>query len=306
MSTRYLPPPRWTDAQLETGRQDATADFVRERLAEGAERYQPALARCMEAVRELFEATSYLRDLPTGSALTSHPTLISPSRYLGGPPISEGDLDVLAGYSVAKRRRLDAGLAKVAASVIEAALDRARFPWLFADPVRNPTPEELETAVKWTAGLWAAQEVQTQRRGQSAARQEAAVAGVLDETGFLRVQVDEIDYTARNLSPGQYSREAKVVGAKCDIPVMLRDSRLLLIECKVSNSGVNSIKRLIRETCGKAAHWRAQFGERAITAAVLSGVFKLRHLQEAQNVHGVAIFWERELRPLVSFIQAAK
>ncbi len=87
---------------------------------------------------------------------------------------------------------------------------------------------------------------------------------------------------------------------------MLRDSRLLLIECKVSNSSLNSIKRLLRETCGKATQWRSGFGERAITAAVLSGVFKLRHLQQAQNDYGVAIFWERDLGPLASFVNTAR
>ena len=306
MDSRYVSPPHWTDSELESARQNSTADFVRERLSEGAERYQPALASCLNAVRALFDATSYLRDLPAGTVFASQPALVTPARYLGGPPISADDLNVLADRSVADRKRLDAHLAQVAASVIEAALDRDRFPWLFENPVREPTAEELEIAVRWTAGLWAAQLVQTQRRGEAAARQEAAVAQVLEEAGFQRVQVEEIDFTARNISPGQYCRETKVVGAKCDVPVMLRDGRLLLIECKVSNSGLNSIKRLIRETCGKAAHWRSRFGDRAITAAVLSGVFNLRHLQEAQNIHGVSISWERDLSPLASFVRAAR
>lgn len=97
-----------------------------------------------------------------------------------------------------------------------------------------------------------------------------------------------------------------MVGAKCDVPVMLYDGRLLLIECKVSNSGLNSIKRLIRETCGKANRWRNELGARAITAAVLSGVFKLVHLRQAQNDYGVTIFWERDLQPLAAFLKSTR
>ncbi len=306
MDGRYATPPRWNDGELDSARQEATADFVKERLEEGLHRYQPVLARCLEAVRELFEATSNLHGVHDGAAFSSRPALVTPARYLGGPPISADDLDLLAESSVAQRKRLDARLARVAASVIEAALDRDRFPWLFSAPPRDPTPEELEVAVKWTAGLWAAQAVQILRRGESAARQEAAVARVLEESGFQRVQIEEVDFTARSLSPGQFSREAIVAGAKCDVPVMLRDSRLMLIECKVSNSGLNSIKRLIRETGGKAVRWKSAFGERAITAAVLSGVFKLRHLQQAQSSYGITIFWERDLAPLARFLDAAR
>lgn len=306
MADKYTAPPRWTEAELEAARQHATADFVKERLGEGAARYQPVLAQCVYAVRDLFRATSNLRDLHSGSAFAVSPSLMTPARYLGGPPVSEDDLNVLAGSSVAKRKRLDSRLAELAASVIEEALDRDRVPWLFAEPSREPSEAELEVAIRWTAGLWAAQAVQTQRRGESAQRQEMAVARVLDEVGFQRVQVNEIDFTARNMAPGQYCRETKVLGAKCDIPVMLHDGRLLLIECKVSNSSLNSIKRLIRETGGKAIGWRNGFGNRAITGAVLSGVFKLVHLQQAQDEYNVAIFWERDMAPLASFLKAVK
>lgn len=279
---------------------------MKERLGEGADRYQPVLAQCTEAVRELFRATSNLRDLRSGSAFAVSPSLMTPARYLGGPPVSEDDLNVLAGSSVAKRKRLDTRLAEIAASVIEEALDKDRFPWIFAEPTREPSTSELEVAIRWTAGLWAAQAVQTQRRGESAQRQEMEVARVLDDVGFQRVQVNEIDFTARNMAPGQYCRETRVLGAKCDIPVMLHDSRLLLIECKVSNSSLNSIKRLIRETGGKAGGWRSGFGNRAITAAVLSGVFKLVHLQQAQDEFHIAVFWERDLTALASFLEAVK
>lgn len=110
--------------------------------------------------------------------------------------------------------------------------------------------------------------------------------------------------TGSGLEPGQYSREAVAVGTRADVPVALRDRRLLLIECKVSNSAVNSYKRLNRETAGKAGHWRRELGARAIPAAVLAGVFDLASLTSAQ-VAGVTIFWEHDLAQLRQFVALA-
>jgi hypothetical protein len=131
-----------------------------------------------------------------------------------------------------------------------------------------------------------------------------AVTRLLEDSGFQLVPRRPIDITG-GLNPGEFSREASVVGEKCDIPVGLLDARLLFIECKVSNSAVNSVKRLIRETAGKADQWNRRFGQRAITAAVVSGVFKLANLRTAQD-RGVVIFWEHDLAPLSQFAQEAQ
>lgn len=108
-----------------------------------------------------------------------------------------------------------------------------------------------------------------------------------------------------DISRGEFcAGESIVAGTKCDIPVGLRNGRLLLIECKVSNSDVNSVKRLNREVGGKAGHWRDVFGQQATTAAALAGVYKLRNLEEAQAA-GVMIFWEHDLEPLAEFLRVA-
>jgi hypothetical protein len=72
----------------------------------------------------------------------------------------------------------------------------------------------------------------------------------------------------------------------------------------VTNSSTNSVKRLNREVGGKAERWSRAFGERAVTAAVLAGVFKVKNLTDAQDV-GVSIFWERDLTPLAEFLAEA-
>ena len=74
------------------------------------------------------------------------------------------------------------------------------------------------------------------------------------------------------------------------------------IECKVSNSQVNSIKRLTNDAAVKARIWIEDLGRNnVVPVAVLSGVFGLRHLIEAQE-RGLALFWAHSLDELLSFV----
>ncbi|CAN5122323.1 hypothetical protein BH24CHL7_BH24CHL7_08860 [soil metagenome] len=290
--------------ELEERRREAVAAFIAQRGMEGGARYRDASAANRVLVRALFDATDDLLDFASGAALAAAPQLLAVARYLGGPPISGDDLDTLAETRIASRRRLDADLGRKAASVIAASIDPERFPWLYEDPSRRPTEAERDTAVRWTAGLKAVQEIAMGRRSESSARQEASVRSLLERHGFSEVRARPIDVTGAGLAPGQFSREALVVGTRADVPVGLRDGRLLLIECKVSNSAVNSVKRLNRETGGKAQQWRRELGARAIPAAVLAGVFGLSNLIAAQE-SGVTIFWEHDLRVLEAFLTEA-
>jgi hypothetical protein len=62
----------------------------------------------------------------------------------------------------------------------------------------------------------------------------------------------------------------------------------MAIECKVSNSTVNSYKRLVHDTGGKAAHWYNQLGRaQVIPCAVLSGVYGTANLADVQENKGV-------------------
>ena len=58
----------------------------------------------------------------------------------------------------------------------------------------------------------------------------------------------------------------------------------MAIECKVSNSSTNSVKRLNREAAGKAEKWIYEFGVRnVVPVAILSGVYKLHNIKSAQE-----------------------
>lgn len=65
------------------------------------------------------------------------------------------------------------------------------------------------------------------------------------------------------------------------------------------------LRDLAANVGNKAGEWRRQFGEQAITAAVLAGVFKLNNLRDAQHNNRIAIFWEHNLDPLREFVLAS-
>ena len=98
--------------------------------------------------------------------------------------------------------------------------------------------------------------------------------------------------------------EVSAAGTKADVAVCLRNGLVLLIECKVSNSGTNSIKRLNHEVGDKIGKWRDLFGRQACTVAVLAGVYNLVNLEAAQDA-GISIFFQYDLGPLREFIEAS-
>lgn len=73
-------------------------------------------------------------------------------------------------------------------------------------------------------------------------------------------------------------------------------------EAKVSNSALNSRKRLL-EVLRKRERWDAS-GKlyRFRTGAVLAGVYDVRRLTEAQDA-GVFLFWEHRLADLTAFLR---
>ena len=292
------------DDALEERRSRAIADFIAERAREGNRPYAEAFAENAATVKTLFAETGDLSDFRSGAALATKPSLTRVARYLAGPPVSADDLNTLAGTPISNRKRLTAELARKAATIVEAVMDRDRFPWLFEVPPRHPTAAERETAIRWTAGLQTVQQVQTGRRGESATRQEGAVESSLTAHGFTKVRPRPISLPD-DLTRGEFCREALVVGTKRDIPIRLRDGRLLLVECKVSNSATNSVKRLNRECGNKSSGWREAFGTAAITAAVLAGVFKLKNLRVAQANDRLVLFWENDLGALAHLLAAA-
>ncbi|MGE5561606.1 MAG: XamI family restriction endonuclease [Chloroflexota bacterium] len=293
------PAPRYSRERLDTDRKKAIELFIAERRAEGDALYRSTFEDLRPRVGRLFAQSDNLTRL-TPEILVDDPELLESLRFLAAPPISEDDLNTLTGTSVAKRKTLTSQLAGAAIEVISEMIDRERCPWLASG--RAPSASEVEIAIKWTASILAIEALRTDRRTESATRQQAAVRALLKAHGLTEVERRDIQQLD-DLPRGQFCAEVDVAGSKCDVPVRLWDGRLLTLECKVSNSGTNSVKRLIRETGGKVRNWREEFGRQFVGGAVLAGVYKLVNLIEAQEKYGMCIFWEHDLAPLAAFTE---
>lgn len=105
---------------------------------------------------------------------------------------------------------------------------------------------------------------------------------------------------------GEFCGESKLGTRKGDIIVRLWDQRIMPIECKVSNSSTNSVKRLNNDAAVKATSWKTDFGIRQVVpSAVLSGVYKLHNLEDAQE-RGLTVFWAHDLNAMTDWILRTK
>lgn len=226
-------------------------------------------------------------------------------RYVAGPPISEDDLKTLADASLAPGRlRSDPEMAARVLKVVLTSLDARRFPWVAEQ--RHPDPAEQQAAALASATLLAAQRVQTDRRNLAKTKQERQVADYLSGIGLTHV--GPRDSTTSDDAPerGSFCGECMFGDRKADLVVRLYDGRLMPIECKVSNSATNSVKRLNNDAAIKAEAWIKQFGTlQTVPTAVLSGVFKRHNLVQAQEA-GLTIFWAHDLQPLGDFILSTR
>ncbi len=250
-------------------------------------------------MRELLRLTDDLRSLDP-AVWAEDPSWLDEVRYLLGPPVSADDLRTIVSDRLGTRR-LPIGVAERVAAAVHRSLDPYRFAWKALG--RAPTEEERVRAVDWTAGLIAVERLRTRRRNEEAREQEEAVKSLVESAGYERVprpgqELQVLDELARMT----FTDETKIAGTKADVIVRLFDGRLLAVECKASNSAVNSIKRLNREVGGKADQWRRAYGRQIVPCAVISGVFDVATLSKAQNEQGVFLVWQHDLSPLRAFV----
>lgn len=234
------------------------------------------------------------------------PRLQEAFRYLAAPPISAVDLKVLAdaGSLNGSRLRSSPAEAQRIIGVVRQVLDRRRFAWVVEQ--REPTEAEREAAVMASAALMAASRTQTSRRNKGKEQQEAAVKEALRALGFAEVPSRTIPNISHAPAPGEFCGESRLGTRKGDVIVRLWDQRVMPIECKVSNSSTNSVKRLNNDAAVKAASWKVDFGLRQVVpSAVLSGVYKLHNLLDAQD-RGLTIFWAHDLTPLTDWIASTR
>ncbi len=262
-------------------------------------------------MEDLLNSTDNLRATIPGRSdaivdLLANPEARNILRYLAGPPISEDDLKTLADTPSLTPSRLieDTSAVERIMQVIHDSLDVKRFPWISQQ--ESPDATERHAAVVASASLLASQRVQTKRRNADKDHQESKVQKYLARIGLKQVEPRPIPTIREAPEPGEFCGECQLARRKADIVVALHSGRVMPIECKVSNSAINSVKRLNNDAAAKTAQWLDALGkDQVVPAAVLSGVFKKHNLQDAQNA-GLAIFWAHNLKPLRQFILAVK
>ncbi|HVX19224.1 MAG TPA: XamI family restriction endonuclease [Acidimicrobiales bacterium] len=302
-----VPAPVWTDEQLEADRQAAIGIFRQERMEEALEPYSDAFESARQAVATLIEMTVDLTRFDELAVdIVCDADLYTALRYVAGPPISHDDLKTLADVNTdsvnVHRANPHYGAAMV--ETVMLGHDRGRFPWIGED--RDPTEAERTTAIISTAALMAQRKVMTARANESKDLQEQATAQALVAAGFTGVAPRNIPTIQQAPAPGQFCHESLVAGRKADLVVRLWDGRLMPIECKVSNSSLNSVKRLNNDAAVKAGHWLAQMGAaQTVPVAVIGGVFNLVNLRAAQDA-GLRLFWAHDFQKMIDFINATK
>ena len=297
-----IAPPRWTSEQLEDARQHAIDLFREERLQEPLEMYLEIFDEYQGHLGDLLESTVDLTELEEyASEILSNADLLWAFRFLAGPPISADDLKTLADASLAPTRlRDDPEMTRRVLDVVRMSLDRRRFPWVAED--REPSEAERHAAVLASAALIATSRTQANRRNLGKKDQEDAVKATLAGVHLKKVAARTIHTLDDAPNVGEFCGESLLGDRKADVIVRLWDHRVLPIECKVSNSAVNSIKRLKNDAAAKAEAWTTDFGNRhVVPTAVLSGVYDLHILEDAQ-ARGLTLFWAHGLDQLTDWI----
>ncbi len=262
-------------------------------------------------MEDLLESTVDLSELE-GQALDilTNPALQEAFRYLAAPPISTDDLKTLVDRtSIAPQiLRKDPDLVQNLVDTIRAVLDRRRFPWVTEG--REPTEAERQAAILASSALVATQRVATSRRNESKRVQEERVRQALLTQGLTEIAIPRRDIPTLRTAPepGQFCQEVTLGrgSRRADLVVGLWDGRTMPIECKVSNSSINSVKRLNNDAAAKAEVWRQDFGStQIIPVAVLSGVYALRNLEDARQ-RGLTIYWAHRLNDLAVWIEQTR
>jgi hypothetical protein len=308
---------RWTPAEILRDAQLAREEFRRRRFGEPRSRYLASVEKFERANEWLLPRLHTLMASDGMSAehaaqllaeILSEETRATALRYIGGPPISLDDLKTLTDSTLSRAAIVgNPEIAQTLREVLRAVVDIKRFPWI--EERRRPTPRERFGAVLASSVLAGAQRVHTARRGDERELVEGAVRGLLIGLGFSEAAKKPMQgiQRLRTRAPGagQFMRSVTLGADNADLAIGLLDGRTLALECKGSNSEINSRKRLNKEAAKNARAWSAKFGEEVVPAAAIQGIFKSTYVAEAQDTPMV-IFWGHRLDDLKSFIEAAR
>lgn len=316
----------WSQHELAKEAQVALDEFVDRRLAEPKGTYATHFKARRKALVRLFRKLSGVDNLNPSLALVREvigdEEMFAALRYVAGPPVSEDDLGVLVTRSVdgiAKKALADDDALPVAVlKLICKMSDPFRFPWIAAG--RLPTPREIREAIAMTSALHASQALQTERRGYGRVVEQSLVA-TLAAMGYVKVTggrgktkpkagqpllppyppKGKVTQPSHHPAFPHFYGECTVYGRKVDLFIALKSGVMIALEAKDSSSALNSTKRLLNDTAAKAKHYQVAAGKNVISVALLSGVFKVTDLAQAQGA-GLYLVWAHDLDEFVEWI----
>lgn len=300
----------WSFDELLADCKESTRLFRLRRMNEPLSDYLAEFSSAQAAADYVINNLPRLFATPTDQTLLAevigNPAFNTALRYLTAPPISVDDLETVLCRSVsATAMRRDAAFAEEVIELLRQTIDPKRFPWLSTDIAA--TAEELHVAKVSTAVAATIQRVQTKRRGDEKKDLEGAVSRLLDSLGYTRIATPRMPILSTEDLPraGEYMTGATLGNDNGDCVIGLYDRRRLVVECKSSNSEINSRKRLNKEVVKDARNWDSQFGAQVLTGAALRGVFNPNYVREAQETP-IMIFWAHRLEDLEAFIESTK
>ena len=302
---------KWTLEEITADAAIARDNFRRRRFGEPMDQYLKAYEALERANIDLVSQLPKIFQDPVDAVFVSElirdEDMRTALRYLGAPPISEDDLKTMIGSSLAWTLiRRDPQRATAIRDVIAQILDPKRFPWVATG--RLPTRDEEQAAILASTVAAAGQRVQTSRRTDERRLLEGAVRALIAGMNFTPVPIRRIQSLRRDApQPGEFSVRSCVLGEdEADIVVGLFDHRVLAIECKASNSEINSRKRINKEIGQDARNWVDRFGtDDFVPAGAIQGVFKPAYIAAAQETP-LVFFWGHQLEDLHNLINAAR
>lgn len=303
-------PTVWTKNDLATQVEAAIGEFVSRRLSEPSDRY-PAHAESSrknlsQVLQHLLKMDLDNPDPAQVQYLLAQKDFFDSLRYLAGPPVSSDDLGVLVTRRTEKITttaiKTDPELAVAVMKRILQLVDRGRFPWIASG--RKPRGHEVKSAIEATVALHASQKMQTERRAYGKAVEQRLVDELIN-LGYTKGTPNGkgITLPSEFPSPMTFFGECSLHGRRADVIIGLHDRRIVAVESKDSSSVVNSVKRVLNDTAAKARGWSAKMGEIVVPVALLSGVFGLENLMEAQK-QGLFLVWSHDLADFTNWLKA--
>jgi len=256
--------------------------------------WNAALSDAQRSIKQALRASNYLEDVEAAVLADSEHARVF--RYMLAPPLSKDQFALC--YPIAKRLSRKEKKLALAAAFAQSMRERrteALAPWLARG--RKPSRGELKRFFWSVRPLLAQQQFATAQRNRLARVQESEITTILNANGWVKLPSSLLDIKAA-LPRKHYMHKTRFATStttpqEVDVALGLPNTVVLAMECKVSNDGTNSVKR-VNDVLKKAHAWKEHWGSFVKTAAVLQGVINAKDVMRLLD-GGVEVFWSHDL-----------